>query len=146
MWCKTGELKNMRLIDIDNLKEQIDILTWYHINKNGELVEGAEDSDSALYKAEDIYRLIDNAPTVVNEYTKGFADGERSGRHFPLTEEEKAILVRQWQPKGEWIIKPKENSQSAILICNKCNHFIPITIDKNFCPNCGARMEVKKNE
>lgn len=42
--------------------------------------------------------------------------------------------------QGEWIIKPKENSQSAILICNKCNHFIPITIDNNFCPNCGADM------
>lgn len=85
--------------------------------------------------------IIDNAPTVPNEYTKGFADGERSGRNFPLTDEEKAILIKQWGTKGEWIIKPKENSQSAILICNKCNHFIPITIDKNFCPNCGARME-----
>ena len=39
---------------------------------------------------------------------------------------------------SEWIIKPKENSQSAILICNECKHFIPITIDNNFCPNCGA--------
>ena len=48
------------------------------------------------------------------------------------------------KPQGEWIIKPKENSQSAILICNKCNHFIPITIDKNYCPNCGADMRGKE--
>lgn len=71
-----------------------------------------------------VLEIIDRAPTVVNE---------------KLTTE---------RPQGEWIIKPKENSQSAILICNKCNHFIPITIDKNFCPNCGAdmRKEVKKND
>ena len=50
------------------------------------------------------------------------------------------------RPQGEWIIKPKENSQSAILICSKCNHFIPITIDKNFCPNCGADMRGEENE
>lgn len=48
--------------------------------------------------------------------------------------------LREERPQGEWIIKPKENSQSALLICNKCKHFIPITVDKNFCPNCGADM------
>lgn len=53
-------------------------------------------------------------------------------------------LLDDLRPQGKWIIKPKENSQSAILICNKCNHFIPITIDKNFCPNCGADMRGKE--
>ena len=50
------------------------------------------------------------------------------------------------RPQGEWIIKLKENSQSAILICNRCNHFIPITVDKNFCPNCGASMKDEVEE
>lgn len=50
------------------------------------------------------------------------------------------------RPQGEWIIQPKENSQSAILICNRCNHFIPITVDKNFCPNCGASMKDEVEE
>lgn len=55
--------------------------------------------------------------------------------------DEFCILGLEDRPTGEWIIKPKESSQSAILICNKCNHFIPITIDKNYCPNCGSKMK-----
>lgn len=53
---------------------------------------------------------------------------------------ELAIKSLEERSQGKWIIKPKENSQSAILICNKCGHFIQITSDKNFCPNCGADM------
>ena len=76
---------------------------------------------------------IANAPTVVNEYTKGFADGERSGRHFPLTDEEKGILVRQWLPQGEWIFVSRN--------CWKCPYCQELTNEgKNFCPNCGASM------
>lgn len=75
-----------RLIDADALKDEIEKCFF---------LDG--------YEAEKIEELIDNAPTVVNEYTKGFADGERSGRNFPLTDEEKTILVSQWLPQGEWI-------------------------------------------
>lgn len=53
---------------------------------------------------------------------------------------ELAIKALEERSQGKWIIKPKENSQSAILICNKCRHFIQITSDKNFCPNCGADL------
>lgn len=35
-----------------------------------------------------------------------------------------AIKSLEARSQGKWIIKPKENSQSAILICNKCGHFI----------------------
>lgn len=39
--------------------EMIDKTTWYHINKNGELVQGANSiTDIPLYKAEDIYNLL----------------------------------------------------------------------------------------
>lgn len=72
---------------------------------------------------------IDKAPLV--EYT--FEEA------FQKTVCEQRLYCPE-RSQGEWIIKPKENSQSAILICNKCNHFIPITIDNNFCPNCGADM------
>ena len=55
---------NNDLISRSALKEMIDDITWYHINPHGELTEGAFDDDDALYKAEDIYNAIDNAPTV----------------------------------------------------------------------------------
>lgn len=61
-----------------------------------------------------------------------------TGEEIHIIKSPKTYMLER--PQGRWIIKPKENSQSAILICNKCKHFIPISIDKNYCPNCGADM------
>lgn len=103
-----------------------------------------------------IMTIIDKAPTVVNEYTKGFTDGERSGRNFPLTDEEKAILVRQWQPQGEWVgineyLKHIEETTgekyktsglyNGRLFCNRCWKMSELMIKTKFCYECGARME-----
>lgn len=38
--------------------EAIEKTDWYHINKNGELVQGATSDMEALYKADDIYRAM----------------------------------------------------------------------------------------
>ena len=47
-----------------DLKRAIDDCTWYHINKNGELVEGANsDVDEPLYKYSDIKKIIKGLPT-----------------------------------------------------------------------------------
>ena len=94
-------------------------------------------STSTIIGVRNVVYLIDNAPTVETftkdeyegAYLRGYVDSAKANE----------------RPKGEWIIKPKENSQSAILICNRCNHFIPITVDKNFCPNCGAEMRGDDN-
>ena len=46
------------------LKNAIDCCTWYHINKNGELVEGANPADDEpLYKYSDIKKIIKGLPT-----------------------------------------------------------------------------------
>lgn len=46
------------------LKKAIECCTWYHINKNGELVEGANlDEHEPLYKYSDIKRIIKGLPT-----------------------------------------------------------------------------------
>lgn len=87
--------------------------------------------------------VIDNAQTVVNEYTKGFADGERSGRNFPLTDEEKATLVRQWQPKGEWIRIGSLGNGNAHYECSNCHHgdVQAESQEVPYCWHCGARMK-----
>lgn len=55
----------MRLIDANALIDTVEGLDWYHINKKGYLVHGANSSDhTPIYKAESIYRAIENAPTV----------------------------------------------------------------------------------
>lgn len=54
----------MRLIDVDKLRESISKTTWYHIFK-GKLIQGANgETDIPLYKASDIYSVLDAAPTV----------------------------------------------------------------------------------
>lgn len=46
------------------LKNAIDCCTWYHINKNGELVEGANSAEhEPLYKYSDIKKIIKGLPT-----------------------------------------------------------------------------------
>jgi hypothetical protein len=41
------------------IEEKIDKITWYHINKNGKLVMGANsETDIPLYKAKDVYNLL----------------------------------------------------------------------------------------
>ena len=127
---------NNELISRDALNETIDKITWYHINSDGELVEGAHDDGDALYKAEDIYKAIDNAPTV--EYT--FEEA------FQKTVCEQRLYCPA-RPQGEW----KDESRDSLL-CTCCNkriykpfiggfptersqHYYP-----NFCAFCGVDM------
>ena len=54
----------VRLIDANALTEVVEKIKWYHID-NGKLICGANSEWSEpLYKAEDIYSAIANAPTV----------------------------------------------------------------------------------
>ena len=45
--------------------DAIECVTWYHQNRNKDMVSGANDEEEqAWYKAEDIYKAIDGMPTV----------------------------------------------------------------------------------
>lgn len=47
-----------------DLKRAIDDCTWYHINRNGDLAEGANpDYHEPLYKYKDIKKIIKGLPT-----------------------------------------------------------------------------------
>lgn len=47
------------------LLDTVDLLNWYHQNKNGEMVHGANsDEHQAWYKAEDIYKAIESVPSA----------------------------------------------------------------------------------
>lgn len=52
------------LINRKKLIDAIESLTWYHVNNKGKLVEGANSDMVALYKAEDIYRIIESMEGV----------------------------------------------------------------------------------
>ena len=54
-----------RYTDIDLLIDKVEETTWYHINKNGELVKGTNsETDIPLYKHSDIARVLADAPTA----------------------------------------------------------------------------------
>ena len=53
------------------------------------------------------------------------------------------------QKKGRWIdaILPSDNGDLPVQVCDQCNTFFPLMYTgggHNYCPNCGARMEVEK--
>ena len=102
----------MRLIDADELLESIEETTWYHVFK-GKLIHGANSkTDIPLYKASDIYSVLDAAPTVDAEPV----------RH------------------GKWIALPKEFD--TFCKCSLCNYPVDFNWGQtNYCPNCGAKMD-----
>ena len=49
--------------------------------------------------------------------------------------------------KGKWIMHiddlfPAESTQE----CSQCHHEQPLTIDNNYCPNCGADMRGEEDD
>lgn len=46
--------------------DAVEITDWYSLNRIGELVQGAESEETALYKAKDIYNAINNAEEKIN--------------------------------------------------------------------------------
>lgn len=51
------------LISKTDLITEIDELDWYEV-RNGKLIQGAESCETALYKSEDIYEIIDRMQSV----------------------------------------------------------------------------------
>ena len=56
-----------RQVAIDAM-ENVD---WYHINSNGQLVHGANSKeDEPLYKAEDVYKVLNDVPSAQPEIVR----------------------------------------------------------------------------
>ena len=70
-----------RLIDADALRDTIEGIDWYHIDRKGHLAHGANSAvHTPFYKAESIYKAIENAPTVdAVEVVHGRWEGVRDG-------------------------------------------------------------------
>ena len=55
----------MKLVNKEDAVEAIENTDWYHINKDGELVSGANSQDHIpLYKADDVYKAIDSVEPI----------------------------------------------------------------------------------
>ena len=67
-----------------DLKRAIEVCTWYHIGRNGELVEGAGVNDEPLYKYSDIKEIIKDLPTrkINGEENEPYIDIETGILHW----------------------------------------------------------------
>lgn len=108
-----------RYTDIDLLIDKVEETTWYHINKDGELVVGANsETDIPLYKHSDIKRVLAEAPI--------------------------ADVVPEREGEWVWKVKIEPNAQNR-KYCSVCDEECPgknnYYLHPNFCPNCGAKMK-----
>ena len=102
--------------------EAIEVVDWYHQNRNKDMVSGANsDEHQAWYKAEDVYKALEAVPS---------AD----------------------RPQGEWIGEADGYADGEFVYdtwyCSNCDYAVdddepPIW---NYCPNCGARMKGADDE
>ena len=104
--------------------DAIECVTWYHQNRNKDMVSGANsDEDQAWYKAEDIYDALEAVPS---------AD----------------------RPQGKWIYCEDEYGIDGYRCSNCGRHipwdyqhkFINFIDDYHTCPFCGARMKGADDE
>ena len=98
--------------------EAIENTDWWHQNRYGTMVSGANsDEHQAWYKAEDVYKALESVPPVN-------------------------------RPQGEWIITEQDNGHKwTHRKCSECGKGIiePLGVSgMNFCPNCGAMMKEGK--
>lgn len=60
--------------------EKMEEVDWYHQNKNGEMVHGANTSEhQAWYKAEDVYKVLEDMPSAQPETAKRIVGKSRDG-------------------------------------------------------------------
>ena len=156
-----------KLIWKEDAIDAVEGVDWYHINKRGELVKGANSKDhEPLYKAKDIYNALKNLPSAqperltdndfetirihLNAYKEKLCNLQR----WKEAEEYQRIIDRfmvfaSAHPKhGKWEYHSNPtigvNLESAYCSC--CGFYVDTTgnIDfneYNFCPRCGAKME-----
>lgn len=145
------------LISRETMKDLIDITTWYHQNRNKDMVAGASDEETAWFKAKDVFLAIENVPTAQQEITEkqvkeycekrclivlssdafhrlksGHPERCEDCRNFNKAR----LLIPQSQRKeGKWIYL---NGLDAFE-CSVCGRQMVRNIF-DYCPWCGAEM------
>ena len=106
----------MRLIDADALKDQFAWLELCSLSKN------------------EIFKIINEAPSVDKGYYEGHIDGVLQGEKMYA------------RPIGKWI----HDNLYLDVRCSICNSYALERGDypefSQYCPACGAKMEVEEND
>ena len=88
------------LIDRDALRSAIEDTDWYHVADNGKLVSGANSlKHTPLYKADDVFNAIFDAPSVSVSNWKWIPVTERMPEPF------QPVIVCHKNGKGEHVVE-----------------------------------------
>lgn len=88
-------------IDRQAAIDAMEDVDWYHINKDGQLIHGANSKeDEPLYKAEDVYKVLNDMPSAQPDLS-GYSD-------------------RLWKAAYE---RGKAEAQPDIIRCKECRYY-----------------------
>ena len=87
--------------------DAVDGVDWYHQNKDGEMVHGANsDEHQAWYKAEDIYKAVESAPSAQPGWIQCSTEMPSTGKNVLVTLVDGAVTDgNRWKPQeGKWFL------------------------------------------
>ena len=140
------------LIKRSDAIDAIELVDWYHQNRNKDMVHGANsDEHQAWYKSQDIYEALENVPSAEKLQDDEFKNFDREALILLIEcQKERIGELLADRPQGEWTKHDEERDY-----CSACKHIFKTRAltkqDKwttyvddlgyNYCPNCGARMK-----
>lgn len=89
------------------------------------------------------YIKREDAQKITAEWLSGYInDDERNViEHIDIDLGELPPADVRENVRGEWILHIDDLfPEESTMECNQCHEHQPVTIDDNFCPNCGADM------
>lgn len=151
------------LIKRSDAIEAIEVVDWYHQNRNKDMVSGANsDEHQAWYKAEDVYKALEEVPSAdrPNEVIYGnehncimtvFGEcsyAETGCGDCAVVEKVRKALSAD-RPQGEW-----KHLGGDEWLCSECGYVIwtegswehPLERGKDYCEHCGAKMKGADDE
>lgn len=134
------------LIKKSDAIDAIEVVDWYHQNKNKDMVSGANsDEHQAWYKADDVYKALEATPTIEPK-TKVIAQ-------VTFDEEKLREIVKEAVErfKEEYEIEPERERCEYCKDGDFIGQRIMLGNDGKlhkirFCPNCGTKLEREQNE
>ena len=130
------------ILQIKINKEELKQILLNHIQKQQPCEDECIEKGEAIRRIEvrrDITCKSD--PYSYEEWTKGYEEGIDDA----IAMINSVPSVTPTRPKGKWIDDSKEDSYYAN--CSHCDYQIDTHYERgylNYCPNCGAKMEVEE--